>query len=110
MLAPSELGELAPLTRWAGELGMPDPVRLVEDEWALTDTDGARNEAMRVWGAAGHPSPVLAEITQATDRLTERFDTDLTGHWSGDGFTAFTTRFTALTRAAGEEVAACRSI
>src|SRR6266545_365284 len=104
MLAPSELVELAPLTRWARELSMPDPVKLVEDEWALTDTDAARDEAMRVWGAAGHPSPVLAEITQATDRLTERFDTDLTGHWSGDGATAFAARFTALTLAVGEEV------
>ncbi|MGH3680757.1 MAG: LysM peptidoglycan-binding domain-containing protein, partial [Natronosporangium sp.] len=109
MLAPSQFAELAPLTRWARELNMPDPLALIETEWALAETDAVRDEAMRTWGAAGHPTPVLTEINQTTDWLTERFD-GLANRWVGEGHEAFSVSLTSLVAATREEVAACQAI
>lgn len=89
---------------------MPDPVALIESELSLSDTDSERDEAMRLWGAAGHPSPVLGDVTQAIDRLETKFDSGAAAHWSGESYQAFAAHTTAESGAAREKVAACTAI
>lgn len=110
MLAPSSLEELSPLSRWARELDMSDPLRLIEDEWAFADTDNGRDEAMRLWGAAGHPSPAIGEVSVAVERLVDRFDSGLAGRWSGKSYDAFSSHFFAVAEASRQEVTACMAI